>query len=964
MVRICRAEDGEVFHTNAAIHDIEGSGSLEAFLRKEIGIEEDAALAYLSDGRKLGTDNVSDLAEVHDQTIFVFNKYYLDRDLDEVVKLLHMEPPLQPPIEESQFITPSPRLSELGAAFHRAAQTHMQSISRIVDSMRHQRSALRMASGVVDFRVLNVSDVVIDVRQRLDKRASLVAGVDTATELASRVRVHREFLSPAVQRAMDAGGPARTLSHYISGERIRRAVEECRDLRERLRHIEATVKQLVNGATDVRSLCTNVTPLDTAVALELSSQRLHGRIAEVTSTLEVPVVDVGPILQELRSLDVLVRDNLSSVVELKNAYTSQCLRTFRQIHTLSAGVVALPEEFTGLQASLDTKGTFSDIERLHNMVYAYGATMVEVVRRKEFSRVFHRVCQGFSEVMSNLSAAETKRRQAFRDEILGQLPFDLIGIDETLPSVEISASGGEDTNNHYTLEKHDISELLRVLEDSHRALNDNEAVPVRAQEVCMGLKRLVGKIDALESGFADQLQRSLFSSSKPAESGIPPKGASKEHAQNSKHSREKASGGALANEEELNAPEPEVVNLGEQRQAAVNDHERVEWLERELSLARAKLESETTARRTLEDRLSGLRSIFEKHKQRRGVLATGERQSRITEFFRQTGGSKARTGADKGEGAPSSAQASGDDRQPRSAVAGANGGQDQDALEHAELRAVMEAVERQLAETTTASGDGAWVEVGSRRADEDLQRVEREPQEASALRETDTAQSQQARRADSADQLIVQLMEVAATYRRTSSKALTLAQAAVTVPSTRNDSEVEEVEGPSERQTPPVDLDLSDPTGSTIRKWQKHCKGYRERSKAKISFRNFAEGDLALFLPTRNSTRPWAAFNVSFPHYFLQVTGRLAEQLKTREWIVARITSILERVAEPNDPESNPYGLGDGVKYYMVQVEDWNQPLKQRPSKKPSRPGAAPTAAVAAAAMVADAGDDAGVPEE
>ena len=46
------------------------------------------------------------------------------------------------------------------------------------------------------------------------------------------------------------------------------------------------------------------------------------------------------------------------------------------------------------------------------------------------------------------SAAETERRQAFRDTIVGQLPFDLIGMDETLPSVEISVSGGEGTNNH------------------------------------------------------------------------------------------------------------------------------------------------------------------------------------------------------------------------------------------------------------------------------------------------------------------------------------------------------------------------------------------------------------------------------------------------------------------------------------------------------------------------------------
>jgi autophagy-related protein 11 len=104
-------------------------------------------------------------------------------------------------------------------------------------------------------------------------------------------------------------------------------------------------------------------------------------------------------------------------------------------------------------------------------------------------------------------------------------------------------------------------------------------------------------------------------------------------------------------------------------------------------------------------------------------------------------------------------------------------------------------------------------------------------------------------------------------------------------------------------------------TGMTIRKWQKQCKEYRERAKGKITFRNFQKGDLALFLPTRNPVaRPWAAFNskcryynselpadfhtVSFPHYFLNATGHVAEQLKTREWIVARITSITERVVD------------------------------------------------------------------
>lgn len=72
-----------------------------------------------------------------------------------------------------------------------------------------------------------------------------------------------------------------------------------------------------------------------------------------------------------------------------------------------------------------------------------------------------------------------------------------------------------------------------------------------------------------------------------------------------------------------------------------------------------------------------------------------------------------------------------------------------------------------------------------------------------------------------------------------------------------------------------------------ITRWQKECKVYRSRSKLaadKIAFRNFKEGDLALFLPTRNtSSQVWAAFNAGFPHYFLNASGPLAEQTKTRE---------------------------------------------------------------------------------
>lgn len=138
---------------------------------------------------------------------------------------------------------------------------------------------------------------------------------------------------------------------------------------------------------------------------------------------------------------------------------------------------------------------------------------------------------------------------------------------------------------------------------------------------------------------------------------------------------------------------------------------------------------------------------------------------------------------------------------------------------------------------------------------------------------------------------------------------------------------------------------------------------------------SFQTGDLALFLPTRNSTaKPWAAFNsacsvfcafnflldaivltmlfscalsgvVSFPHYFLHATGVLAEQLKTKEWIVARITTITDRVADSKDPVGNPFQLADGVRFYLLDVEGWNNPATAvigSRSRRVSTPNPAP----------------------
>ncbi|KFA49804.1 hypothetical protein S40293_09959 [Stachybotrys chartarum IBT 40293] len=126
------------------------------------------------------------------------------------------------------------------------------------------------------------------------------------------------------------------------------------------------------------------------------------------------------------------------------------------------------------------------------------------------------------------------------------------------------------------------------------------------------------------------------------------------------------------------------------------------------------------------------------------------------------------------------------------------------------------------------------------------------------------------------------------------------------------------------------------------RKWQREARSYRDRAHAmqkeahdKIAFKHFKEGDLALFLPTRNQQAgAWAAFNVGFPHYFLREND--SHRLKNREWLVARMGRIQERVVDLskslqpstesdsiNDEENdNPFQLSDGLRWYLIDAQE------------------------------------------
>ncbi|KAF8966554.1 autophagy-related protein 11-domain-containing protein [Flammula alnicola] len=647
------------------------------------------------------------------------------------------------------------------------------------------------------------------------------------------------------------------------------------------------------------------------------------------------------------------------------------------------------------------------------MLYAYGATVIEIVRRKEFSSFFYQRAQSILEVMAKVSASERKRRHIYRGEVNGQLPFETKGMDDPVPTIDFSPVGG--LNSAYSFERADVDHLMLILAELETsARSSNAPLALKAVQECrVALEKQISKMDSLELAFDKIAERSLLSQSRLSNSRRRSTEAEdkviQELAEELRGAQEAKAQQERSFQEERSTLQVEIQRMktasAELNSTLSGEQERSARLERELHQVRAQMESEGVARRILEERNAELSADISKQRNEIArALGDATEQTKEAERLRQKLSQvqvdleeeqantlrhleEARARGEDLElqiqGARSEseevvqalkeasqekdrllkAQASEHDRIIRDHIAEADGDRAVLDRQFSELQAILEHKERELKDLRGDLEVSNADAVGLR---EELQRVEHELREArhverllrDDLKAGRASQHDFEQRMENSNRLIAQILDVAISFRNSHVKALHAAQAMASHPNSARHASNNLAEstfsvnafrhGIITQPDEPSPIDPSDPssaleilrefdhdhfleavtkTGTTIRKWQKQCKEYRERAKGKISFRNFAKGDLALFLPTRNSvSKPWAAFNVSFPHYFLQATGHLAEQLKTREWIVARITSITERVVDHKDPSSNPYGLGDGVKYYMLEVEDWTQP--------------------------------------
>lgn len=104
-------------------------------------------------------------------------------------------------------------------------------MSQLIDTLKNQLEALRIASSNLDINLLTISDTyesfAESAQTELRAQDDLLRNIDLDLEVISRVKIHPEFLSPAARRSQENGERSRTLGDYVSNSKMKQVADNC-----------------------------------------------------------------------------------------------------------------------------------------------------------------------------------------------------------------------------------------------------------------------------------------------------------------------------------------------------------------------------------------------------------------------------------------------------------------------------------------------------------------------------------------------------------------------------------------------------------------------------------------------------------------------------------------------------------------------------------------------------------------
>ncbi|PWN30187.1 hypothetical protein BDZ90DRAFT_229208 [Jaminaea rosea] len=1152
-MRIHRAHDGRTIDVQQPLSNFGSVDELLDSLSLATAIPADGIICMSADGVQLSDDllatlsaQATDSSSSHLVDFFVFSRDFLYADVDSIAQELAESPNLARPVEAIDIVRPpTPRSLEALVAWTHQVLEAIHSHASTSRSHHEALCTIQRSTSVALLNLISHSGTVqtngLSMKERnnaeLSRMARLLEGYQRDFEILGLVQVHPRLATsgnsggssnsgsrdsstpnPASTNGSMPSSSKRTLADYVSRVKMGAVADACfkvhSELRARLDELQGNADQLDADTLDVRhdiegfSIAPSTETSDEAIHTQERAEDLAAFLVDTCAPDDNgwPVADklqgdalgqVESAVEQLKALDQASREQVRRLTADKNDVIARSLAHLGDISSLQSDYADLAASMAAFQGELTSNRVdgFRHLQRLSNMLWAYGATVVETVRRREFSRHFLTKSQALAELMAKVSARERKRRGKYRTDVAGQLPWEVKGMDEAPPSLEISTT--KSTGLTPELERADIDSLVQLIEEIETTLAKADQISGTSSEaahltqVKEALRQLVRRLDMMDEEFAvlvedDLLGERVEDDDEDAGSGH----SDTSLAMTKRRARERT--GTLEYErkekERLQREVQELIHQMNQREKADLDRHQVELstlrtescsARNESRRLREQLDKERHEAATARAELEALRSDIETERERRinmsdeliNLRKEAQAARKDSEQLRREALEESERAADletqlhDAQAELEEARSARQDASHRIENLLSEGSNVERELSAAterieDLQQQLEVARHEVREAREAHAEAETAReraVRSYRAEADSDRAileeslrEREAEVATARYELERVKEStrvemeaaqtlrsQLRGADEAHEELVKTMEAAkdgcaeAEFGKRHAErereqlhelvkpllqafieleehvqglpALSSSRTPSTSAADRNGDATNEAApssaikeetnalrrtalvsfASSATSSKPVDpevtlsaLRLLSPHSTSdtvkqkltllvtlVRKWQKTFKRHSQEASTRLSlatreriaFRNFAVGDLALFLPSRNNVldpKPWAAFNVACPHFFLNAPqgSVLAEQLRQKEWIVARIVGMVERTTSGQQGgEGNPFQLPEGTKYCLLDVDGWNpnsgiaatRPSKSRQVSTRSAKGAA-----------------------
>ncbi|CAG8780800.1 14692_t:CDS:10 [Gigaspora margarita] len=491
-MEVFRAETGKRLKVSKKFESL---GALKAELEQISDVPISSQILITGAGIQLRDD-----IDIKNDRIFLFNRELLDSNFTPNIESLNEKLILEPPITASivPFATEKAQKSSAlnilnisdecgtyanlfqknhsqGQSFIKAAAIHTELCERLYQEQRVQLIALDVALSNLDSHcrsIVEVHEVFNALSEKeISKQDMLIKSLPIDIEIIRNISVHPELLKSA-GLTVDSQ-KSYSLADFVSLDEFTALAEKGRDsygqLSRNVQELENTVQyvklgtetlkkkkynnnfpKMENTLIQIRERFTKLRKHTETIERDLS--RVQSKISEILksnvrslssqliSTFEaLAEYHTKEYLPDMQGIDEWLREQVTFFVKCKNITTSTMISSLQQISHFESTIAGIPGTLSVLKSEIKIKAQeFKQLSNIRQMPIAYAMTLIEILRRCEYTKLFLSKAQQLADAMANFRNLEQKRRDNYRLDAKSYIPLNISALDDNPPMCEVS----------------------------------------------------------------------------------------------------------------------------------------------------------------------------------------------------------------------------------------------------------------------------------------------------------------------------------------------------------------------------------------------------------------------------------------------------------------------------------------------------------------------------------------------